>query len=790
MKDQEGSMELSVVGKSVFRVDAFEKVTGQAVFCDDIKLPRMLCSKLLRSPLPHARILRIDTSKAERVPGVKAILTGKDVPKKRFGITVFDQTVLAIDLVRYIGEPVAAIAAETIEIAEESAELIEVEFEELPAVFDAEEAMSVNPKVIIHPGLFSYSRTYGALCPNFDLDRPNVHFHYKLRKGVVEKGFQEADLIVENRFSSARVQQCAIEPHVAIAQVDGHKGLTIYTGRQILFRVKHQLSDLLDIPPSKIRVISPYIGGAFGSKIVLVPSPIVAVLAMRTGRPVKLVFNREEVFYGSVTRGSMVVYVKDGVKKDGTLMAREVRAIINGGAYSETSGICIQTSATGMFACYQIPNIKFDGYAVYTNEPLCGAFRGLNVHLTNMAAECQMNIIAKKLCIDPIEIRRKNFLKDEEENFCGEIVQNIGVEKCLEEIIRPTSEFSKPEQVGMWRFGKGVAVANQFSSPASSSAIVKVCEDGLIEVRHSANEIGQGCNTIVAQIAAQEFSVSMDAVRVVYTDTAITPFDAGSVGSHTTYTTGNAVRLACQDAKRLLLELSAKKLGVSPQDLETSNGRVYLKKAPETVLMISTLFRPGGYLPYGAEIIGKATFMQDPVPINRDTGQIECEVAREGKRLMAFYTYGAQAVEVAVNVETGEVKVLRLISAFDMGQPINPKMCEQQMEGGMGMGIGTGLYEEMRMDRGVVLNPNFTDYRIPTMKEIPSQDNIKLVIAPTPHKEGPYGAKGLGECVMMPTPPAIANAIYEATGVMITDIPITAERLLMAIKKNERLCCG
>ena len=774
--------ELSVVGKSVTRIDALEKVTGKALFCTDIKLPRMLHAKVLRSPFPHARILHIDTSKARKLRGVRCVVTSQDAPEKRYGGTIYDQTIFANGVARFVGESVAAVAAETWDIAREAIELIEVTYEPLPAVFDVEEAMNEAPPAVIHPDLLRYIKSGGEVSPDPDLDRPNIHHHYKLRKGDVQRGFKEADYILENRFTSATLQHCPLEPHAAIAQVDVNGNLTVYTGRQMLHRAKTQLSYLFDIPPANIRVISPYIGGGFGNKIVLVPSAEAVLLALVTGRPVKLVLTREEVFTSTSTRGFMIVHIKDGFREDGTVVAREISAIIDSGAYCGSSGVCATTCVSGALATYRVPHIKFDSYAVYTNNPICGALRGLHSHLPTMAVECHMNLAAKKLGIDPTEIRRKNILTEGEENYCGERVHSICAIACLDKMAKFMKVSKLPSVEGSWRTGRGIALANHYSRPTASSAIVKVHENGVVEIRHSANELGQGCNTVMAQIAAEEFGVSLDSVKVVFMDSAVTPYDHGSIGSRTTYTTGNAVRLACQDAKRQLFKASAPKLRAAPEQLETRSGIIFVKEKPEQLLRISALFQSGGYLPQVAEVIGKATFIQDFAPRDRETGQIDPDLAKQGKRWMSFYTYGAQVAEVAVNTETGQVKVLRFGSAFDMGQPINPKMCEQQMEGGMGMGIGSTLFEEMKMERGQVLNPNFTDYLIPSATEMPLIKNVKSVIAPAPHREGPFGAKGIGEGVMMPTPPAIANAIYDATGIMMMDIPITPERMLQALK--------
>lgn len=788
--------ELSVVGKSVPRIDALEKVTGKAVYCSDIKLPRLLHAKVLRSPHPHARIVRINTSKAEKIPGVKYVLTGKDVPDKKYGLVVWDRTVLAQDAVRFVGDPVAAVVGESLDVAEEALGSIEVKYEQLPAVFDPEEAMSPNPPVIIHPELFSYpkGKVFGG--PRFEPGLPNVFFHARFYRGDTEKGFKDADLVLENRFSTARIQHAALEPHDVVVRPEVDGGLTMWVGRQNIWRMRDDIGALYGISPSKIRVIQPYVGGAFGGKVVTGEEMIAVLLALKTLRPVKLVFTREEVFTNGGNRVPMVIYIKDGVKKDGTFVARQIKAILSCGAYESNLGVITRNCAFGAIGTYRVPNFKWDSYGVYVNEPPACSYRGLGSTQVVWAVETQIDMLAEKLGIDAVEMRRNNILKEGEPNVTGEITHSIGVRECLDKMAEFMKFDSKTKLKGPWRKGKGIALGNKYSmAPTQAVARVKVLEDESIEVYHSADENGQGCNTVAAQIAAEEFGVPADKIRVIFTDTLTCPFFAGgSSSSRVTYNLGNAVRMACHDAKRRLFRVAANrlKLDVMPEELATKGGEVYVRADPRKKIKIAEVFlgyrgdRPGGYGSYaeGGEIIGTDTWIQDYVPEDPETGQIDPAQAAQGKRLNAFWAHTAKAVEVAVNVETGQIKILRCGAATDMGQPINPKMCEQQAEGGMVMGIGDTIYEEMQMKRGIVTNPNFTDYRIPSVSEIPKLEDIESMIAGAPHKDGPYGAKGFGEGAMIGMEPAIGNAIYNAVGVRFKDLPISCEGMLKAMKQK------
>ncbi len=767
--------ELSIVGRSVPRVDALAKVTGKAKYSVDLKLPGMLHGKILRSPYPHARIVSIDTSEVEKLARVKVVVTGQDAPEERVG-HIRDRYILARDTVRFVGEAVAAVAADSIEAAEEALELIKVDYEELPAIFDAEEALEPRASVIVHPALLQC-----ALTPQpyplyrFEPDRPNVYIHRQIRKGDMEKGFREADFVLEHEFSTPAVQHSCLELHNAVARPEPDGGLTVWDSTHILFKHKADLCRLFRLPPSKVRVVSLYIGGCFGGKAGTIVPAIASLLALKARRPVKLVFNRDEVFVDGASRAAMTINIKDGVMKDGTLLAREMRMVLNAGAYSGSTTLVTKNATFGAVGSYRVPNFKLDSYAVATNDPPTGAFRGYGSTEVIWAVESQMDMLAAELDIDPVAIRRRNLLKEGDEDVCGMRTCSMGARECLEKVAR-WIEWDKesPREEGPWKKGKGIALGNKYTMPATRSMVhVKVHQDATIEVRHSAHEVGQGSGTALAQIAAEEFGTSVDKIRMVFTDTALTPYDAGSVSSRSTFHTGNALLRACRDVKRRIFEMVSARLETQPKDLHLREG-VILVQGSDKSLRVADLFAPAGYLLEGGELSGNGTFVGPLESEDAETGQ--------GKRPVTYYAHGANAVEVMVNVETGEVRVVKNGTCFDMGQPINPKLCEAQMEGGMGMGIGGALYEEILVAKGEVLNPNFLNYKFPSSLDVPACGNVKSMIAAVPHDEGPYGAKGFSEGGLVAVAPAIANAIFNATGLRIRDLPITKEKVFRMLK--------
>ncbi len=781
--------QFSVIGKSVPKVDALAKVTGEAKYTMDVYLPHMLYGKILRSPHAHARVKSIDVSEAEKLPGVRVIATGKDAPEEKL-YALRDRYVLARDVVRFVGEPVAAVAADTREIAEEALGLIDVDYEVLPAVFDPEESMKPDPEIVINPGITKYFSPFyqgrdpaKAMVMELADKCPNINAYYKARKGDVEKGFKDADLIVEERYVRHRIQHCCLEPNVTVVQPEVNGGLTIWATSQTIYTEREDVCRVFSIPTAKVRMIGLAMGSGFGSRVegLGVSIHITVLLALMANRPVKLVYTRDEVFIDGITEIPMIIYIKDGVKKDGTLVARKVKLIMNGGAYSGNNVVGTYNGSFASSATYRVPNFWIDSYMVATNEPVSGPFRGFAANPPEWAIESHMDLIAEKLGIDPLEFRRKNVLKEGEENGIGEITRNIQLENSMGKVAKELKWGKKSkDQSGPWKRGKGFAVSNKLTAASNfaSTVAIKVHPDGTIEVRHSARDLGQGCDTTFTQMAAEEFATSVDKVKIVSCDTAITPPDHGTISNRVTYHVGNALRVACADAKRQIFERASAILTQTPENLVVEDGLIHKKGTTDIAIKISDLFaRPGMYLPKDGELIGRGTYVAPVIPVDQETGL--------SKRVVAYYSWGACAVEIAVNTETGEIKVLNVAQCFDMGQTVNPAICDGQTEGGIGMGIGSALYEKMVMEDGVVLNPNFVDYKIPSAVEVPTS-NLKAMIADiVPFEEGPFGAKGFCEGGLLPMPPAVTNAVFDAVGVRIKELPISREVLLNALKSKK-----
>ncbi|MDP2744019.1 MAG: molybdopterin-dependent oxidoreductase, partial [Dehalococcoidia bacterium] len=508
-----------------------------------------------------------------------------------------------------------------------------------------------------------------------------------------------------------------------------------------------------------------------------ISGPVVMLLALKTGRPVKAVFSREEMFLDGRSDVPMVIYVKDGVKKDGTIVAREVKSILNAGAYP-TSAINVTRNMTfEATSLYRIPNFRWDSYCVATNEPPPGPYRGFGGNQVSWAIDCVMETTSSKLGLDSVQYLRKNLLHEGETDALGEVLTNIGVHACLDKVVEWLGAGEEsPQEHGPWRKGKGITVLGKTTAGGTTSvAAVKVYDDATIEVRHSAGEVGQGCNTVLAQIAAEEFGATMDKMKVVFTDSAFTPFDIGSIGNRDTFNTGNAVRLACQDAKRQLFEVASAKLGVPAANLTIRGRKIQAGDTSGKSINVNDLFVRGGFVPGRGEITGWGVYTN---PVSREDPE-----TGHGEKLVAAYAYGACGVEVAVNVETGEVKVLRVGQCHDMGQPVNPKLCEGQIEGGRVMGMGRALFEEMVVEKGACLNANLSDYKLASILEVPVGKAGKSMLAPcVPWPDGPYGAKGFGDSPVLAMAPAIASAIHHAIGIRLTELPMTREKVLAGLK--------
>jgi len=751
-----------VVGKATPRVTAALEVSGAAKYAPDIKLPGMLHAKILRSPYAHAIIKKIDTSKAEKLPGVMAVITHKDVPRIAYtgeggppSISFtgeagkpeesFPRDEYILDnKVRHVGDKVAAVAAVDEDTAEEALELIDVEYEELPAVFDPEEAMK--------PG-----------APKVHKSEKNIAAHILNEWGDIEKGFREADYIFEGRYVTPRQAHAALEPHGCVADYNQYSGeLTVWTTTQIPFVNQRILSELLNIPMNRIRIIKTFTGGGFGGKDEILLEPICAVLSMKTGNPVKLVLTREEVFIGSRTRHPSVIYLKTGVKKDGTITARYIKAILNGGAYASHGPSVTAAMGSREIGLYRSPNVKFDGYCIYTNCPAAGAFRGYGNPQQTFAIEQQMDEIAEKLDMDPVELRLKNTIRKGDLNpGTGLKLESCGLQECIRKGAEKMDWMRKrrmPKDVGGSKrrgYGMGIFMHNSGCVPylpECSSSIVTVNSDGTAKVLVGSTDIGQGSSTIMAQIAAEELGLSLRNVSVVSADTGVVPFDQGTYGSRTTYIMGNAVLLAARDAKNQILELASKVLKTSAENLEISDGKVRAKEGGGREIPVSTIISGFQFNPKeGKIIVGKASFQP---PGN------------------APY-FGAQFMEVEVDTETGQIKVLKVVNAQDVGKAINLLAVEGQMEGTVYMGLGLALTENLAIDKkGNPLNPNFTDYKLLHATDMPK---VELIIVEDKEPSGPFGAKGIGEGGLDPTAAALANAVCDALGVRIKEIPMLSE---------------
>jgi len=774
-------MNMKYVGTSVNRVDGIKKVTGALKYVDDMKLARTLYAAVKRSPHPHAKLIKVDTSKAEALAGVKAVITGKDVPN-RVGLYLEDKTFLATDKVRYRGEAVAAVAAETKEIAEAAIALIEVEYEVLPAVTNAVEGLKPDAP-LVHPDLGEYH--YGPIF--FPEPGTNISNHYRIRKGDTDKAFEEADYVVENKFFVPHIQHCPIETHSAIAQMDVDGSLTIWSSCQSPYAVRKALSVAFNLPLNKIRVLAPAVGGGFGGKAGTTLEGIIIPLAMKTkGRPVKLTYTREDEFINSFVRQGMHATIKTGINKDGKIVAVKNTFIWDGGAYTEYGVNIVRAGGYGSTGPYDIDNVWTDSICVYTNHPVGGPYRGFGMSEIHFAIEQNIDMLASQIGVSPVDIRRINGLRPGGRNATGQVVEVCGLQETLEDVVDKLgwekegydlNKGIKPKKIR----GRGISCgfkAPSMPNDVASAAIIKLNEDGTAHLMVSAQDIGQGSDTVLVQMASEVLSIPPHKITIKSGDTDHTPYEWQTVASRITYCAGNAVIKACEDAKEQLLELAQLKLGVFKRDLELRDEYIVSKLYSDKKVAIKDLAL-GLSLPDGSgihgPIIGRGSFVPPNVRnTDKKTGQ--------GEKPVAFWTYGTQGVEIEIDTETGKIEVLKVASSFDVGKVMNPKLIEGQIEGGIIQGLGSAIFEELIIDNGVVKNPNFVDYKIPTSDDMP-----EMIVSFIENEEetGPFGARGVAEPCMVPTPPAIANAVFDALGVRITTLPITAEKILKALKEKK-----
>ncbi len=751
-----------VVGARVPRADWREKATGAAQYTDDLGFgPALLHAKLVKSPHASARIVSIDTSAAERLPGVKAVVTGRDFPNP-MGFGVKDRWAYAVDRVRYMGEPVAGVAAVSEEIAAEACRLIKVEYEPLEPVLDVVEAAQ--------PG-----------APSVHEGKSNISYHGKLRKGSVGRAFREAHLVHEARYVLPKVNHVAIETHAAVAQLDGAGKLTIWASAQGPHQRQVYFSRWLGMPLQDVRVITPYIGGGFGGKSNTSVELFVVPLALKAkGRPVKLNLTREEVFLLTFTRVECVADLAMAVDRDGKITGMKTTFYMSTGAWAD-NGIGMVDNARNSVTCaYEIPNVEADMLAVYTNHTGAGSYRGYGVTEVHWAVEQHVDEIARRLGLDPLAVRRLNMLREGSELPTGGRMHANGLAACVEKVAGALNwEEPLPASSGPVRRGRGMALA--LKGPhgphnLGAAATVRLNGDGTADVQCGATEMGQGATTALAQIAAAELGLPAEKVRVSHTiDTDHTPYDWKSVGSRTLWMVGNAVQAAARDAREQMLAVAARRLGVAPGAVTFEDGWVLCggqREFPVLEIHKTGLTDFGGGS-WAGPIIGRGSSVtQDITAQDPETGL--------GEKVKPYYTLGAQGVEVEVDEETGTVRILKAAACFDVGQAVSPAQVEGQIMGGMAHGLSTGWFEEMLYDgAGRLRNGGLVDYKIMTTMDAPEQWAIDYVEVPQP--DGPFGARGIGEPPIVAAASALGNALRDALGIRFTTLPLSPERVALAV---------
>lgn len=773
------------IGVSVPRVDGVKKVTGAAKYVGDMKWPRMLYAKCVKSPYAHAKIVSIDISAAKALKGVHDVITG-DYYTKRGGLYLEDKNFLAVNTVKFCGEPVVAVAAETPEIAEAACDLVKVEYEPLPVINNPMEGMAKDA-VLIHPELHTYK-----VVPIFHPQaHTNISHHHIIRKGDADAAFKYAEehpdeyYITEHEYHVPHVQHTPIENHIAVAQYEPDGKCTVWASCQSPYAVRQALSASFDIPLNKMRIISPYVGGGFGAKAGTTIEGIIIPLAMHSkGRPVMMEYTREEEFVNSYVRQGLYTKIKTAVRKsDGKFLAVQNDFYWDGGAYTEYGVNIVKASGFASTGPYEFDNVKTDAYCVYTNNPVGGPYRGFGMCEIHFGIEQNIDEVAKEIGMDPIEIRRVNGLAPGKSTGTGEIMKSCGFLEALDQVAeaiqydKPCDPPSGPHKV------RGKGIAGGWKSPsqptnAGSAAIIRMNEDGTFFLMTSGHDIGQGSDTALTQIAAEVLCCDPSKFTIRTGDTDHTPYEWQTVASRITYCAGNAIKLAAEDLKEKLLDLAQIKLGYIKRELYLEDGWIINRNHPESRMPMSDLalglaFEDGSG--YGGPAIGVGTFTL-PNNINYDpaTGY--------SPKPAAFWTTAVAGAEVEVDTETGIIEVKKMVESCDPGHIVNPELYKAQVEGGMMQALGTVLYEELKLKDGKVLNKSFVDYKIPTIDNAP--ETFIAMGVEHPEETGPYGARGIGEPAMVPGAPAIANAIYNATGCRFTEMPITPERMLKALQEK------
>ena len=766
-------MNTRVVGSRVVREDAWGKVFGQTKFPADVNLPDQLYGVVVRSPHPHARVRKVFLEQAMGLPGVVTVLTAKDVPHNSHGVLFRDQPVLA-DYIRMVGDPVAVVGAETLEIARAAAKLVEVDYEVLSAVFDPQEAM-----------------TSEVLPLHLELRPTNVLYHLPIRHGSMDEGWAKADVVIEQDYSTPHIDHAFLQPEAVLAHVDERGHMVVQTATQYAHYDRGEIAHALGLRFSQVQVKTLAVGGAFGGREDISLQILAALMAWKTLRPVKMENTREESFYSHSKRHPMRLHYKTGATKDGKLVAMEARIIGDAGAYASWSINVLRKSAVHATGPYEIPNVSIDSYAVYTNNPYSGAMRGFGAAQTVLAYESQMDLLAKALGISPLEIRLRNIFKSGSTTATGQLLTgSVPLDQCLNKILpylqsqedkqgTPSYRSGNLESGSKKRRGTGLGCAwygtgygNGF--PDVSSTFVEIHDDGSATVLTGAVDVGQGSNSIYAQITAEELGLQAEDICVYTGDTDSTPDSGTTAATRQTYNTGNAVLKAVRQAKVRLLDYAAHKFSCpTSEGIELEAGFIGVKGDPSRRMPLADMVFQARL--NGERFISAESSTARSTPVDPETGQ--------GAPYWP-YSFGCQMAEVEVDMETGLVRVLKVVAVHDVGKALNPTQVEGQIAGGVAQGIGFALLEELELHEGKIKNPAFSSYLIPTALDVP---NIEAFFVEDPECTGPFGAKGLGEPAMLPTVAAVINAIDDAVGVRITSLPATPEKILSAIKEKEVL---
>ncbi len=773
--------------------DSTQKITGQIPYAMNVEMPGMLHARCVRSPYAHARIVRVDASRALAHPGVVTVLTRDDLTEDKlfpyYGAAIKDQPIVAIDKARHVGDVIAAVVAETADAADEAIDLVDVEYEELPAVFDAVEALLPDAPLVHDEIVGRYVFAAGGIQP---VNGTNLINHMKVRRGDIDAGFAEADIVHEDVFSSPALHHCALEPHVTVAQWEG-ENLTVWSSTQMPYFVRQQVAEVFRIPPEQVRVLVYTLGGGYGSKTYTRMEPLAAVLAWKSGRPVRLLLTRAEEFV-TTTKHEARVRLRTGLKRDGSITAREVEIHYNGGAYADRSGTIARSGGIGAIGPYRIPNVKVDAYAVYTNRPNAVPFRGLAISQVAWAYERHTDELARVLGRDPIDFRRQNLLHSHERFATSEELEDVHFLELMEDAAaavgyeQPLPLPSGPHKV----VGRGVSsiIKHMGSNPATTTLVIQLDADGTVSGLSSTVDIGQGSRTVIAREVARALDIPEERVDVPFVDTNTTPPDQGTSSSRSSFFNVLAARAAAEDLRVQLRRLAAQFYEVPEADIQIRAGQVFVARNPaplpegegpgegvpriplakeaEEGIDMGELLRAAGV----ASLRGTGGF-QTEIGVDPETGQ--------GKASHHWHQAAAGAV-VEVDLETGKVTLLRLHLTTHAGRVIDRPNAELQNEGCAAFGLSQALFEEMLFDGGLVTNPNLSDYNIPSMEDFPLAFTTTLAESPDPDPE----VHGLGETGLPAVPPAIGNAVRDAIGAAVYRIPLTPERVLEAIDEARR----